>query len=184
MAAFLFAEGFFIIIFTTNLSMHLAGALKGDTAVAGTITGVFSAAQILMGVMLGMISRITRQYTLPVAMFALSAGYLLLVFFPDNLPMLLVSAVLCGYSQSVYCAKAMAEVTTVVEPDSTPMAASLLTCALCISQFISPVVVNGVSGLVFGEVSTTGAYALGSAGIFVVGVLGIFWKKSDRQQVA
>jgi predicted MFS family arabinose efflux permease len=180
MAAFIFAEGFFIIVFTTNLSMHLAGTLKGDTAVAGTITGVFSAAQILMGVLLGLISRVTKHFTLPVAMFALAAGYLLMVFFPDNLPVLLVSAVLCGYSQSVYCSKSMAEVTTVVDPQSTPMAASLLTCALFISQFISPVVINGLSRLIFGEVTTTGAYAISSAGIFIVGVLGLFWKRNGN----
>lgn len=180
MAAFLFAEGFFIIVYTTNLSMHLAGALKGDTAVAGMITGVFSAAQILMGVLLGRISRITGRYTLPVAMFALAAGYLLLVFFPGNLPILLVSAVFCGYSQSVYCAKAMAEVTTVVDQDSTPMASSLMTCALCLSQFISPVVIGGVSRLFFGEVTTTGAYLLGSIGIFCVGLLAVLWKRKAQ----
>lgn len=180
MAAFLFAEGFFIIVYTTNLSMHLAGALKGDTAVAGMITGVFSAAQILMGVLLGRISRITGRYTLPVAMFALAAGYLLLVFFPGNLPILLVGAVFCGYSQSVYCAKAMAEVTTVVDQDSTPMASSLMTCALCLSQFVSPVVIGGVSRLFFGEVTTTGAYLLGSIGIFCVGLLAVLWKRKAQ----
>ena len=180
MAAFLFAEGFFIIVYTTNLSMHLAGALKGDTAVAGMITGVFSAAQILMGVLLGRISRITGRYTLPVAMFALAAGYLLLVFFPGNLPILLVSAVFCGYSQSVYCAKAMAEVTTVVDQDSTPMASSLMTCALCLSQFVSPVVIGGVSRLLFGEVTTTGAYLLGSIGMFCVGLLAVLWKRKAQ----
>lgn len=180
MAAFLFAEGFFIIVYTTNLSMHLAGALKGDTAVAGMITGVFSAAQILMGVLLGRISRITGRYTLPVAMFALAAGYLLLVFFPGNLPILLVSAVFCGYSQSVYCAKAMAEVTTVVDQDSTPMASSLMTCALCLSQFVSPVVIGGVSRIFFGEVTTTGAYLLGSIGIFCVGLLAVLWKRKAQ----
>ena len=180
MAAFLFAEGFFIIVYTTNLSMHLAGALKGDTAVAGMITGVFSAAQILMGVLLGRISRITGRYTLPVAMFALAAGYLLLVFFPGNLPILLVGAVFCGYSQSVYCAKAMAEVTTVVDQDSTPMASSLMTCALCLSQFVSPVVIGGVSRIFFGEVTTTGAYLLGSIGIFCVGLLAVLWKRKAQ----
>ena len=180
MAAFLFAEGFFIIVYTTNLSMHLAGALKGDTAVAGMITGVFSAAQILMGVLLGRISRITGRYTLPVAMFALAAGYLLLVFFPGNLPILLVGAVFCGYSPRVYCAKAMAEVTTVVDQDSTPMASSLMTCALCLSQFVSPVVIGGVSRLFFGEVTTTGAYLLGSIGIFCVGLLAVLWKRKAQ----
>ena len=179
MAAFIFAEGFFIIIFTTNLAMHLSGPLKGDAAIAGIITGVFSAAQILMGILLGRIAKVTKRYTLPVAMFSLAAGYLLMAFFPGTLPVLMVSAVLCGYSQSVYCAKSMQEVTTVVDQDSTPMAASLLTCSLMLSQFVSPVVINTLSNVFFGSVTTTGAYLLGSIGICIAGILAVMWKRKE-----
>jgi hypothetical protein len=35
-------------------------------------------------------------------------------------------------------------------------------------------VVNGMSQLILGEVSTTGAYLLGGVGIFCVGVLAVF----------
>lgn len=179
MAAFIFAEGFFIIIFTTNLAMHLSGPLKGDAAIAGIITGVFSAAQILMGILLGRIAKVTKRYTLPVAMFSLAAGYLLMAFFPGTLPVLMISAVLCGYSQSVYCAKSMQEVTTVVDQDSTPMAASLLTCSLMLSQFVSPVVINTLSNVFFGSVTTTGAYLLGSIGICIAGILAVMWKRKE-----
>ena len=179
MAAFIFAEGFFIIIFTTNLAMHLSGPLKGDAAIAGIITGVFSAAQILMGILLGRIAKVTKRYTLPVAMFSLAAGYLLMAFFPGTLPVLMVSAVLCGYSQSVYCAKSMQEVTTVVDQDSTPMAASLLTCSLMLSQFVSPVVINTLSNVFFGSITTTGAYLLGSIGICIAGILAVMWKRKE-----
>ena len=179
MAAFIFAEGFFIIIFTTNLAMHLSGPLKGDAAIAGIITGVFSAAQILMGILLGRIAKVTKRYTLPVAMFSLAAGYLLRAFFPGTLPVLMISAVLCGYSPSVYCAKSMQEVTTVVDQDSTPMAASLLTCSLMLSQFVSPVVINTLSNVFFGSVTTTGAYLLGSIGICIAGILAVMWKRKE-----
>lgn len=177
MAGFIFAEGFFIIIFTTNLSMHLSGALEGNTAIAGGITGVFSVAQIVMGILLGRISSLFRKYTLPIAMFAMAVGYLLLMLFPGNLPMLLIAAVFCGFSQSVYCAKAMAEVTTVVDPQSTPMAASLMTCALCISQFISPVAINGASKALLGSTTTEGAFLLGSIGACLSAIAVLIWKR-------
>lgn len=180
MAAFIFAEGFFIIIYTTNLSMHLTGALKGDAAIAGTLTGIFSASQIIMGILLGRIAKVTGRYTLPVALFSLAAGYLLTALFPGSMPILAVSAVLCGYSQSVYCAKAMQEVTTVVDPDSTPMAASLLTCSLMLSQFVSPVVVNALSGVLFGSVTTTGAYLIGSVGAAAAACAAVLWKRNSN----
>ena len=180
MAAFIFAEGFFIIIYTTNLSMHLTGALKGDAAIAGTLTGIFSASQIIMGILLGRIAKVTGRYTLPVALFSLAAGYLLTALFPGSMSILAVSAVLCGYSQSVYCAKAMQEVTTVVDPDSTPMAASLLTCSLMLSQFVSPVVVNALSGVLFGSVTTTGAYLIGSVGAAAAACAAVLWKRNSN----
>lgn len=180
MAAFIFTEGFFIIIYTTNLSMHLTGALKGDAAIAGTLTGIFSASQIIMGILLGRIAKVTGRYTLPVALFSLAAGYLLTALFPGSMPILAVSAVLCGYSQSVYCAKAMQEVTTVVDPDSTPMAASLLTCSLMLSQFVSPVVVNALSGVLFGSVTTTGAYLIGSVGAAAAACAAVLWKRNSN----
>lgn len=182
LAAFLFAEGFFIIIFTTNVAMHLAGPLEGDTVAAGTITSVFSAAQIVMGILLRRISAITGKFTLPVAMFFMAAGYLMMAAFPANLALLLVSAVCCGYSQAVYCAGAMAEVTTLVEPASTPMAASILTCALCISQFISPVVMNTACQVVFAEISTTGVYLLGGIGIGLVAVIETIYRYRLKKQ--
>ena len=180
LAAFLFAEGFFIIMFTTNVAMHLAGPLKGDTVAAGTITSVFSAAQIVMGLLLRRITAITKKFTLPVAMFFMAAGYLLMAAFPASFVLLLISAVLCGYSQSVYCAGAMAEVTTLVEPESTPMAASVLTCALCISQFVSPVVINTVCRMVFAETSTTGVYLLGGIGIGLVAAIETIYRKKTK----
>ncbi len=175
-AAFLFAEGFFIIIFATNVAMHLGGALKGNTVVAGTITGVFSGSQIVMGLLLGRITRIMKGFTGPVAMLAMGAGFMIMSFASESIPMLVMSAILCGYSQSVYCAGAMAEVTTVVDPESTPMAASLLTVALCVSQFISPVAMNGVCTLFYGERTTSGVYFLGGIGITIVAILAFVWK--------
>ena len=102
-----------------------------------------------------------------------------MAFFPGTLPVLMISAVLCGYSQSVYCAKSMQEVTTVVDQDSTPMAASLLTCSLMLSQFVSPVVINTLSNVFFGSVTTTGAYLLGSIGICIAGILAVMWKRKE-----
>jgi len=147
---------------------------------AGTITSVFSAAQIVMGLLLRRITAITKKFTLPVAMFFMAAGYLLMAAFPASFVLLLISAVLCGYSQSVYCAGAMAEVTTLVEPESTPMAASVLTCALCISQFVSPVVINTVCRMVFAETSTTGVYLLGGIGIGLVAAIETIYRKKSK----
>ncbi len=64
----------FIITYTTNISMHLRGEIAGDSTVAGLLTGIFSGAQIVMGLFLGNVVKKTGTYTLPVAMFLFCAG--------------------------------------------------------------------------------------------------------------
>ena len=82
-------EFLFLITFTTNIAMHLSGNLAGNTAVSGNLTGVFSGSQIVIGLILGMVTKITKKYTLPVAMLSFSIGGLLLILFPSNLIMLM-----------------------------------------------------------------------------------------------
>ena len=77
-------EFLFLITFTTNIAMHLSGNLAGNTAVSGNLTGVFSGSQIVIGLILGMVTKITKKYTLPVAMLSFSIGGLLLSVEPDH----------------------------------------------------------------------------------------------------
>jgi len=176
MAAFVFVESFFVIVFSTNISMHLAGALKGSTSVAGAVTGVFSASQIVMGLALGRVEKYTRKFTLPVAMLSMAAGYLILVLFPDKLVMLIIGATLAGFSQGMYFPKAMVEVSTVVPPSSTAMASGVMTVSLCGAQLISPVVVNLLTGMVFGSVTTTHVYLFSCICIAIASAAAAIWK--------
>ena len=93
-------EFLFLITFTTNIAMHLSGNLAGNTAVSGNLTGVFSGSQIVIGLILGMVTKITKKYTLPVAMLSFSIGGLLLILFPSNLIMLMAGAVFSGHLHS------------------------------------------------------------------------------------
>lgn len=180
MAAFMFVESFFVITFTTNISMHLSGSLKGDTAVAGLLTGIFSVSQVIFGFLLNHIVKVSRKYTLPGAMFGLALGYLVIAVFPGNTVMLVLGAVLCGYSQGVYFPKAMVEVTTVVPLASAPMASSVMTVAICGSQLISPVIINIAAKLVFGETTTTNAYMIACIGTVISGICAVIWKMKDK----
>ena len=138
-------EFLFLITFTTNIAMHLSGNLAGNTAVSGNLTGVFSGSQIVIGLILGMVTKITKKYTLPVAMLSFSIGGLLLILFPSNLIMLMAGAVFCGFSQGIFIPQAMVDVAGAVKPVATAMASACFTCAMCFGQVISPTVLNTIS---------------------------------------
>ena len=166
-----FLEYLFLISFTTNIAMHLAGSLAGDTGVSGTLTGIFSGAQIVMGLVLGRVTRITKRNTLPVAMLSFVIGGVLLILFPGTFPMLLLGSIFCGFSQGMFVPTAMVAVSNAVAPVAAAMAAAVITCFTCIGQLISPAVLNGVTGMIFQDTATGHVYTVAVVGMMIAAAL-------------
>lgn len=172
-------EFLFLITFTTNIAMHLAGNLAGNVTVSGNLTGIFSGAQIVIGLVLGIVVKITKKYSLPVAMFSFCIGGIFLIFFPDNFAILVIGAVLCGFSQGMFIPQASVDISKAVKPVATAMASACFTCAMNLGQLISPTVLNTVSKTVFGEVTTTNVYIIAVIGMAVSAVVLMIMKRKE-----
>ena len=169
-------EFFFLITFTTNIAMHLSGPLAGNTAVSGNLTGVFSGIQIIAGLVLGAVAKVTKKFTMPAAMLSFCIGALLLVLFPSNVVMLMAGAVFCGFSQGIFIPSGMVAVANAVPAAAAAMASACFTCGTSLGQFLSPSVLNTVSRTVFGEVTTTNVYLISAIGMGISAVLAFIWK--------
>ena len=174
-------EMLFLITFSTNIAMHISGSLAGSTTVSGNLTGVFSASQIVVGLILGTITKITKKYTLPAAMLCFSVGGLILILFPSNYIMLMVGAVFCGFSQGMFIPTAMVDVSNAVKPVATAMAAACMTCGNCFGQLISPTVLNTAAKVILGEATTTNVYLIATVGMTVTAVLVIIAKMKKKE---
>lgn len=177
--AFTFVQMMFLITFSTNISMHIAGSLAGDTAVSGMLTGIFSGTQLVIGFVLGQITRITKKYVMPVAMGCFAVGALLLVLFPDNLIMLAVAAVFCGLSQGIYVPSGFVAVAEAVPPVAVTMASACFNASSCIGQTISPFVTNTLSRLLFGQSTTRGVYTIATVGMAIAAAIHAFVKSQQ-----
>lgn len=175
-SAFALLEFLFLITFTTNIAMHISGPLKGDTAVSGLLTGVFSGIQIIAGICLGKITKITKRYTMSAAMLSFGVGAVFLSMFPSDMKMLMLGAVFCGFSQGVFIPTGMVAVSNAVAPVATAMASAVFTGAMSLGQFISPTALNTCSKVIFGEVTTTNVYLISAVGMTVSAVLAFIWK--------
>jgi MFS family permease len=169
-------ELLFLISFTTNIAMHISGALAGDTTVSGTLTGIFSGSQIVIGLVLGYVTKVTGKYTLPAAMLSFSAGGIILVFFPSNYALLMIGAVFCGFSQGMFVQQALNDVSNAVKPVSTAMASACFTCAACLGQLISPTVLNTASSVIFGDVTTAYVFLIAATGMAAAAAMVIVMK--------
>lgn len=175
-SAFGFLEFLFLITFTTNIAMHLAGALKGSSSAAGTLTGIFSGTQIIIGLVLGAVAGCLKKFTMPVAMFSFCIGAIILLLFPSNFFMLAVGAAFCGFSQGVFIPTAVTYASNVVKPSSVAMASAVFTCAMCLGQLVSPLFLNNVTKLIFHEVTTSNVYLLSAVGMAVAALAATIWK--------
>ncbi len=177
---FIFFEMMFLITFSTNISMHISGKLAGDSGISGALTGVFSASQIIVGLLLGIITKITKKYILPTAMFSFAIGAFILVLFPSNFVMLIIAALFCGFSQGIYIPAGFVDVSNAVPAVAVVMASACFNAASCIGQTISPYVTNTVSKMVFGEVTTKGVYMVVAVGMTLVGTAHVIVKKKSE----
>lgn len=174
-------ENIFLITFTTNIAMHMAGALKGDTSKAGILTGIFSGSQILIGILLGIVTKIAKKYTLSVAMFSFALGSVILVLFPGNMVMLSIAALFCGFSQGIFIPTATTNIANVVTPSAVALASATLTCSMNLGQIVSPFLLNSIVKAVTGSVTTTGVYLVSAIGIAIAALLCIVWKSRTKE---
>lgn len=175
-ALFGFVEFMLLITFTTNIAMHLATNYENSTGLSGIITGIFSAAQIVIGLLLGAVAKVTKRLTLTVAMFSFALGCVLLVLFPQSVVMLALGAVLCGFSQGIFIPTAYVEAANAVNAASASMSAAVMTCATCSGQIVSSPVLNRLAQAVFGETTPRGIYMLAMVGMVIGGVLCGIWQ--------
>lgn len=181
-SAFGFLEFFFLITFTTNIAMHISGGLAGNSQVSGILTGIFSGAQILIGLVLVYLTKKTGKYTLPTAMLSFCAGGILMILFPENLAMLIAGAVFCGFSQGVFIPTAMVEVADSVRPAAAAMGSACFTCAMCMGQLASPVILNKAAELLLHEVNTKNVYIIATAGMAAAAAGAVLWKRENKDK--
>ena len=168
-------EYLFLIAYSTNISMHLQGALEGSSSAAGNLNSIFAIAQIIIGVLLGVVTKITKKATLTSAMISFAIGAAILVAFPSNFAMLAIGSLFCGFSQGVFIPTAMVAVSNAVPPVAAAMASGVFTCFSCIGQTISPYFLSFTSKAFFGEASTTNMFKICVIGMLISAVIAAYF---------
>lgn len=179
--ALTFFELMFLIAFSTNIAMHISGALAGDTGASGLLASIFSGTQIVVGFVLGSIIRITKKYVMPTAIACFAVGAFQLVLFPENLPMLAIAAVFCGLSQGIYMPSGFVAVAEAVPPVAVTMASACFNAASSIGQTVSPFVLNTAALLLFGQSTIGGVYLVAAVGMSIAASAYAFVKSRSEK---
>jgi MFS family permease len=178
-----FLEFLFLITFTTNIAMHISSELGENSGVSGVLMGIFSGSQIFIGLILGYMVRIFKKYTLPAAMLCFSIGAIIIICFPSHYVLLMVGAVLCGFSQGIFIPRAMIDISNTVKPVATAMGAACFACFMSFGQVVSPFIMNTMSQIIFGSVTTSHVFFIAVCGMALSASMVIIIKARQRNKV-
>jgi hypothetical protein len=78
---------------------------------------------------------------------------------------------LCGFSQGIFVPKSLVDISNAVNHASVPMAAAFYTCCMSLGQVISPMAINTLSNILFGEITTRHVYILAAVGMTLTALL-------------
>jgi predicted MFS family arabinose efflux permease len=166
-----FFNALFLTAFGTNIGLHIAENLHGDTVITGFATAVNAGCTLLVGMNFSKISSSLKQYTLPLAILTSSLGYLLLILLPTSRVGILVASACCGVSISCFMAESSYRISTSVNQVAIAIASGFFALFGGIGGLISPIVLNGTSKLAFGSVSTTAVFLICTIGTIILALV-------------
>ena len=137
------------IALATNAAFVMTASKIGNARTIGIIMTISSVGAIAAGFMLGLVTKVFKGFTLVFALGFLSLGFIMLNYVNTAHTFVLAFA-LFGFGFGTFNPTMVLKIIASVPKPSTTLALSILTCALGIGQFISPIFfsfVNGMLGL-------------------------------------
>lgn len=166
---FMFAM-MFLYGFNTNIAMLVQDRGLGTTADVSKIASTISVISFVLGILYGGVSKFLGRYTL-VAGFGLLACGMLIVSFGTSLPMIAFGGILFGIGSGIQQITTIYYVSKTVDKSVVTMAISITVSFISLGASLSPVVINGVQGMLFGSTSPSQALLLAGCGYAVLALV-------------
>lgn len=144
MCAMIFIFGITFGVLNTNAALLVGERSLGDPSTASFATSAMTAIGIVVGLIYGMIAKLCKKLTLPVA-FALFACGMLLMGNATSAILFYIGNVVSGIGFSMAIPTALSRTAQSVDPGSATFAISMFLSTNCVAMFLSPIIMNPVS---------------------------------------
>jgi MFS family permease len=138
-----------MMCFITNAAFVMAASNVGSARTIGFIMTISSVGGIAAGLLLGWLTRLLKNFTLVFALCCLAGGFIMLNFV-NTAPMFTIASAIWGMGFGTFNPTMALKIIGSVPKSATTLALAILTCAMGIGQFISPMVfslANKMAGL-------------------------------------
>jgi MFS family permease len=162
-----FVHTLFIMTYSTNVAIYIMEKISRNAAMAGFAMVINAVFALLVGATFGKISKMLKQYTLPLSIFMAAAGYAIILLLPGMAGVFMASAC-CGASLSCFMAHCSYLVSVSVESEAVAKASGFFAVIGGIGGLVSPVLLETLSKGVFGSSTTANRFLLSGAGMAVL----------------
>lgn len=161
-------------IYSVYLSFIVAEKGIGTAADSGNSLAFFCIGGIILGFLYGKMVGRTKTFTMAVAFFGAAVAYLLIAL-AGNMALIHLGSFLFGVAISTHMSCIMIGTGSSVSPLAASLAIAITMCAQNVGQFLSPYLMNIISGAVATAAPVQFTYLLGVAGEILCAVYAVFW---------
>ena len=171
--------GIFVAIFNTNLAMYLDRKGIGDASTAGTVASIMQVVGILGGLILGLVVKTFKRFTIGVSILLMAAATFV-VGTSTSIPMICVGAFLFGIGFAIRNPGAVTFGANMVPAAQASMAIAIVSATYNVGNFISAYLVNPVAAMMGDDISNR--FIVAAVGLAAVGVLALVKAPTTDQQ--
>lgn len=168
-ALVMFLFGTFLFVFQTNIAILVVSKGYGDASTSGLINTIMSAGGMVTGILFGRLLRKFKNLTISVASLIASLG-MFLIFSVGTLPVLFIAATCIGFGMSATIPAGSFIVANAVPSGMRATAIAIVTAAISLGMFVSPIILNAVTDA-FGGGDITFKFMLSTIGLLGVALL-------------
>ena len=144
-----FAVSMFNVAFQSNIAMLISEKGFGEVVDAAAITAMLQIASFVVGVFYGKIAKTFRDYVLLPGLALQAIGFAAVALAPD-MALVFVGSALFGIGAGIQYVTTLYNTSKSVDQSVVSMALSLVLALTSLGFSVSPLVIEGVKGLLFG----------------------------------
>lgn len=149
-AFFIFLFGSFFFVFQTNIALLVVSKGYGDATLSGMINTAVAAAGMITGLQYGKLKRRLKTMAIPIGIGAVGLG-MGVIYILGSLPSIFVAAIFVGFGIGIVMPTGIFLAANAVKKEMQSTAIALVTAAVNLGMFISPLLFNTVALQTGGE---------------------------------
>lgn len=154
--------------YKTNLAMYLDTYGLGGTVSTGNAFTIYAAASVLASLLFGRISAIFKRHSICLAVGSVLMGFICVCAYPSYL-LACIGAFFVGFGLAVFISSGVVLAFSTVSVSANVMAMALFNGVSGLGGVVSPMVLNGMTDAVGGDVRTRLFIATGFLALLLVG---------------